>query len=97
MDYELALKLKNAGFPHTWCSEDDCSCLINGNDTDCFPTLSELIEACGDRFDALIKDSEVKGDWVATAENGDADNLVSITCSTPEEAVANLWIELNKK
>jgi hypothetical protein len=61
------------------------------------PTLNELLEACGDRFDALIKDSEVKGDWVATANNGDADNLVSATSSTPEEAVALLWIEINKK
>ena len=32
MNYELAKKLKDAGFPHNWCNEDDCSCLIKRYD-----------------------------------------------------------------
>ena len=103
MKYELAKQLKDAGFP---LREYDpnlpfkigkdivCTYFKIGRKEYLEPSLSELIEACGDRFDALIKDSEVRGDWVATAENGDADNLVSQTSSTPSEAVAKLWLTL---
>ena len=67
------------------------------------PTLEELIEACGDEFDKLIKNygeeenklaKEIFGedsDWIAYA--------YSLTASgkTPTEAVAKLWLKLNKK
>jgi len=106
MNYELAKQLKDAGFPQisenvlrNISLEEEMNRQLIGQESNyiCNPTLSELIEACGDRFDALIKDTEVKGDWVATAENGDNDNLVSQTSSTPEESVANLWLAINKK
>lgn len=54
------------------------------------PTLSELIEACGEEFYAL--ESGVKhGDWIAKA------NEVGIYAEgpTPEEAVAKLWLAIN--
>ena len=58
------------------------------------PTISELIEACGDRFDCLRKvDNIWQGGEISMFE-------VCATISegsTPEEAVANLWLELNKK
>lgn len=58
------------------------------------PTLSELIEACGDDFFG-IKRSKVAGVWgawvYADAEVDDTHCLGS----TPEEAVAKLWLALN--
>lgn len=92
INYELAKELKDAGFPlkmkRTWTDifDDDYS-----EESGCYlPTLSELIEACGKSF--TLESSElgfrafrtpvlVEGGWSAT----------------PEEAVARLWLELNKK
>ena len=51
------------------------------------PTLSELIEACGERFDAL---QSLGGRWGARA------SILSAEGSTPEEAVANLWLALQE-
>lgn len=70
MDYELALKLRKAGFPHY------------------IPTLEKLIEACGD-FAALCKASN--GSWTAESWSDH-----EVTGPTPIEAVANLWLALNK-
>ena len=66
------------------------------------PTLEELIEACGWRFVCLGKSLGDQNDWYACSggrykesedelkydllKNGD----------TPSEAVAHLWLELNK-
>jgi hypothetical protein len=55
------------------------------------PTLSELIVACGESFSSLILES---GKWRCTASAYDGyDHLYS----TPSEAVAHLWLALNKK
>jgi hypothetical protein len=55
------------------------------------PTLSELIAACGDKFFSLIFDC---GKWRCTASGYEGhDDLYS----TPSEAVARLWLALNKK
>ena len=55
------------------------------------PTLSELITACGEKFFSLILDC---GKWRCTASGyGGYDDLYS----TPSEAVARLWLALNKK
>ncbi len=103
MNYELYVKLVNAGFPQKSFGEQ-----INyayerlppeGGSIDAnafFPTLSEIIEACGDRFDYLIR--RKTGGWaVHSWDGGDTyGNTVGLG-STPEEAVANLWIALNKK
>jgi len=102
MDYKFAKQLKDAGFPHKHS-------MLGGNDGDseycfyaeflkgeyiCVPTLSELIEACGYKFDALNKIKNI-GIWRAS---GFLDHyLIALDGSTPEEAVANLWLELNKK
>ena len=113
--YELAEKLKEAGFPQEdrhwyWCSftfpktlwcinaleakklEKEYECM-----TAC-PTISELIEACGNRF---FKLTQRKEHWVADAlpRKGEPlpKNFKPIFGSTPEEAVAKLWLELNKK
>ncbi len=101
MNYELALKLKNAGFPQRdykvinpnpiEINVTNIDEIQKGIVVEQAPTLSELIEACGDKFDALVS-SERSGGWMATDGRG-----LSGDGPTPEEAVANLWLELNKK
>lgn len=106
MNYELAKKLKDAGFPQrvgengwAWCPYDEDGKeelweTITEFDIRC-PTLSELIEACV----KLSKD----GDFHLEAMH---DRWGASTCwkhskdewengDTPEEAVANLWLKLN--
>ena len=130
MDYELAKKLKDMGFPSKYknweCEEcgkpyedsevgTSCvSCGWNGpRRVDIVfraPILSELIEACGDKMVALQRGEvfngpnyEVKkGGWEAVSR-WESYNPPEIDESfpfgkgkTPEEAVAKLWIELNK-
>lgn len=68
------------------------------------PTLSELIEACRNvkGYRQFCLEDPEKG-WIATMldiENSEPleDEYVSGGyCSTPEEAVARLWLALNKK
>lgn len=110
MNYELAKELKDAGFPQN-SDNPQIHTAICGNfdnpDPACrsenrgvAPTLEELIEACGDGFYELIR---VESDeWYATTfdssfskEKGHAISSVGL-CSTPTEAVARLFIALNK-
>lgn len=103
MNYELAKKLKEAGYPMKLAiTTSDPSNLftypVGGAHFYIYPTLSELIEACGDRFACLLNLGN--DDWKARADepcyecyNGQPEGKGS----TPEEAVANLWLELNKK
>ena len=59
------------------------------------PSLSELIEACGDLFLGLRNET---GFWSATGfPEGNRKAWFTENGKTPEEAVANLWLELNKK
>lgn len=57
------------------------------------PTLSELIEACEKELGGIKRTLEGNG-WLALNKVGD---YMLPAYSTPEEAVANLWLELNKK
>lgn len=54
--------------------------------------LGELILACGDDFASLIYK---KGVWFAQAAAWK--QLSTVSASTPEEAVAKLWLALNQK
>lgn len=76
MKYELAKQLKDAGFPQeTRC---ECCSQIHDDKTDeliVFPTLSELIEACGDKFMYLTRNyhfavTDNPKLWRATATEG---------------------------
>lgn len=94
MNYELAKKLKNAGFPQNarmgaFISDND------GENGDCYgPTLSELIHECGEGFEMLERD----GKWWAWEYSGvDGGGGKSGSGQTPEEAVANLWLKLNER
>ena len=98
IDYKLAKELKDAGFPqHQPCGSE---CYI--------PSLSELIEACGDDFENLVRTDEKNlGVWFRAYMTEDAFDELGIPCvrdcdgfeggDTPEESVARLWLELNKK
>jgi hypothetical protein len=71
-----------------------------------FPTLSELIEACGDNFGALIKDTI--GYYALTPEGLKLHIMIEsrqglpafidpTLYDTPKEAVARVWLLLNSK
>jgi len=101
MNYELAKQLKDAGFSQTRCDysrvhsapgrhlDGSSECAMN-------PTLSELIEACGDGFERLVRISAAK-DWGAIvwqAQGGRQDYEVAQS-ATPEEGLAKLWLALH--
>ena len=96
MTYELCKQLKDAGFPQKDLGK--CGEKHEHNQRDCVypytPTLSELISACGERF-GYLQQKERKGKiiWCANSDGTHED----IEAPTPEEAVARLWLELNKK
>ena len=109
INYELAKQLQQAGFPHKEkgeikyynkegkeiFKEDATGFHFVASDTLYFPTLSELIEACGDRFDELVRME--KDDWIAraTLKLGEGEVIETFE-SSPEETVAKLWIQLQK-
>ena len=99
MDYELAKKLKDAGFPDIQEMK-----LENEEHTEIryyMPTLSELIEACGYGFRQLVLHTEYNKNretigrvWMAKAGKKYGGFLKS--GHNPEEAVAELWLKLNR-
>lgn len=96
IDYKLALKLKNAGFKQEdWGKWRKAGHIPkyegNGKDEVLISTLSELIEACGDDFGNLTRDTWGSF-WSCNNFQGDSDTQGK----TPEEAVAKLWLKLNK-
>ena len=115
MEYKLAKQLKEAGFPqgrgkHIFDRDKKRKEKITGKNIGvleipikgglCYvPTLSELIEACGDEFRALRLDSSMKTEnneqWACDrVEHGVFETFIG---KTPEESVARLYIKLNKK
>jgi hypothetical protein len=106
MNEELAKELKDAGFPmrpldsHNY--NDAWRDPIPGGNWYYFPTLEELIEACGDDINAVIFSKPGKY-WVGSAGKL-ADSIVGLYGAeflshgmNPTEAVARLWLALNKK
>ena len=59
------------------------------------PTLSELIEACGDEFGELQRDKDAVGDVIFIAIHRSIKDMAEYG-KTPEEAVAKLWLKLNE-
>lgn len=101
MTSEVAKQLKDAGykFIHSSSPRAFMSVGIDGDSWD-EPTLSELIDACGEKFDSLWLTSpgwddktqfgaRAKHDWQVSAATKNSYAL------TPEEAVATLWLRLN--
>ena len=109
MTYELAKQLKEAGFPQedrafyfegktTFSISSENDNFNGGYEQEVYcadPTLEELIEACGDKFQELSRGWKIwhagAGEWL-----GDSDYEFMGEGETPKEAVANLWLKLNK-
>lgn len=101
MNYELAKQLKDMGFPlreHSLNEYATCERCDQTLEKECDPTLSELIEACGLGFNSLTQYQKPIGTITKYAATK-CYPLPSITVygDTPEEAVALLWLALNKK
>jgi len=104
IDYELAKELKDVGFPQkgkgetfqlNWAETTTAS----GN-TAYIPTLSELIEACGEGFTKLLRCRVIQIDTEGVTymfRAIDFNGLSTELYRTPEEAVARLCLALNKK
>jgi hypothetical protein len=101
MTYELAKELKDAGF---WRPNFPKISPLNGSRlTDeqmivaiQMTTLSELIEACGNKFSMLTKRKDC---WAARSMYQDRHTNIRHGLEegkTPEEAVAKLWLALQK-
>lgn len=86
MDYQLARSLKDAGFPQKHGLEG----ILEDSQNPLppyIPTLSELIEECGDtEFFDVIKYSD---GWIAS------DHYMRGEGKNPSEAVANLYLALH--
>lgn len=103
MKYPLAKKLKDAGFPQEGTGDkvfagfsefdlnlDNKAVPKHVADYVYKPTLSELIEACGNYLViAVAKDGS------AIAASNHVSPSLMIHGTTPEEAVANLFLALN--
>ena len=104
MNYELVRELKEAGFPQDLGGQREERCYIHERghmytyenasfDVELYiPNLEELLEACGDAFSSLNRFPHV---WTC---HGYGKTSIEIKeGKTPTEAVARLWLALNKK
>ena len=90
ISYELAAELKGAGFPQSPPTNPHLH--PDYRDGVKFPTLSELIEACGDEFIGLRRHKIAGVEGVIRWQI----EMRPVLYKTPEEAVARLWLALNK-
>ena len=109
MNYKLAKQLKDAVFPFkkveyaTDYDEDGigncCYCesktFGSGSNAYLIPTLEELIDACGVRFGELQRDIDEFDDTIWYAIDRQSKKIVG-KGKTPTEAVAKLWLKINK-
>jgi hypothetical protein len=98
MKYDLAQQLRDAGFPQggkgSWVFPPG-ALLARANDRVYLPTLSDLMEACGDFFHALRHPAQ--GGWQAFSVIDREGVMETGTGETPEEAVARVWLALRAK
>lgn len=116
INYELVKELRDAGFPQ---QVPQNNAYINGkfvyypyslsakDEIVIIPTLSELMGACGNKFDSLCRaENYIEGRGflaktpIECAGFHNPDKESPAWCEfgiTPEEAVAKLWIALNQK
>jgi len=110
MYYSLAKKLKDAGFTqgyerfidskgNTFTVEE-----WDGDGMIFFPTLEELIDACGEGKGQLLglRESFAEGGgthwWATLTDTKLKEHILGEECGKiPSEAVANLWLKLNEK
>ena len=97
VDYQLAQELRDAGFPQTGRGTQigpPDKLVWRAGDRVYIPTLSELIEACGERFWMLEARNLEEGNWHASGYG--VDKIEGSCGSSPDEAVARLWLALKK-
>lgn len=92
LSYEQVNELKEAGFPQKSMTIGEPKEYTG--DGSYIPTLSELVEACGEQLDILQRHGNM---WDAVSFSLKPDEQFDTYFSTPEEAVARLWLALNKK
>jgi hypothetical protein len=113
MNYEIAIELKAAGFPNIkdlqhrqgreFIPSDGSVPVYSLGDAadveDWFvPTLEELIEACGQRFQDLCLLGEAgQFQWYCSITKESDGEHMRHYGTTPTEAVSRLWLALNKK
>jgi hypothetical protein len=105
ISFELAKKLKEAGFPgsDSWNKFRDK--MVGVEDDNSVPSLSELIEACGpeNKFGKFNLNYGFENKWWASygyvnEDTDEADGWVAQRIeagSTPDEAVSNLWLVIH--
>ena len=94
MDYKLAKQLKEVGMK--WNTLDLFDMKGNEIQAENYPTFEELIDECGEGLNALLNKGGV---WVADGGKvigGFYGNEFCIEAKTPIEAVAKLYIAINK-
>jgi hypothetical protein len=92
ISYQLAKKLKEAGFPQSELARAQRRA---GYDYVSMPAPSTLIEACKENFGALVREPDC---WVACeyiSERGRWANAHE--AESAEDAVARLWLSLNQR
>ncbi len=107
MNYKLAKELRDKGFPqnHIWidgkhtvhCAKCASDKTLNEPYEACRPTLSELIEACGERFGILqrTEDGQYLA-WAGPELKNKGGGQIILNASTPQEAVASLYLALHQ-
>lgn len=99
MNFELAADLYTAGFPLKKSTPNSTNYFggeATGSTVYDYPTLNELIEACGLEFSSLQRsdtNESVEPIWHALSRPIWSEFIGK----TPEEAVAKLWLALNPK
>lgn len=90
MTCEMAKQLRDAGFP---MPNGIAVRQLSENAYDYGPTLSDLIAAFGSGFDQLRRETSPLGveGWRASISN----KLMTVLGSSPEEALALLWLCLH--
>lgn len=101
MNYSLAKELKDAGYQLKTCPEPGICCTdfmfpLLDNKYYHLPSLEELIEACFDNGSTFCSLKFEENKWIAYGYNHKKDIYAYCSGITPSEAVARLWLELNK-
>jgi len=113
MNYKLAKQLKDAGFSQKdhYDENDNLVQFYNNGEFVSIPTLSELIEACRQLTINDLVIWEANGNWFAGIKEMPKKEYTVLSDThtmevpyekykigeTPQEALAKLWLKLNKK
>lgn len=101
LSYELCKQLRDAGFPQLYEQGEyfeDSNAPEGDTDGAYRPTLSELIDACMVNDGCFSLEYNHKTWWAKhIASQGDLHTVKTKSGDTADQAVARLWLLLNKK